>query len=181
MSRASPTPHAVALPYGDRYVRMLRVLSVALGAAGVVFIALAIPAITEQLPVLQPLFGAFALLVTPGLPAALAILSARLSVGVMKALAGCIAVGYLVALAFWMPAMTPPAVPDGGSPWVLGFVAVPAVAAAIAWRPPTAWAFVVIASVGLGLLHYVSSGGTALIGALQNALYGAMFSAIFTA
>jgi signal transduction histidine kinase len=58
---------------------------------------------------------------------------------------------------------------------------VPTVAAAIAWRPAVAWVYVGIASTGLGLLRFASSGGTAVIAALQDALYGAMFAAIMTA
>ncbi|WP_166876616.1 sensor histidine kinase [Salinibacterium sp. ZJ450] len=181
MTGVTPTRGTAAPPHGARYIRIVRVLSVGLGASGVVFIALAIPSITTQLPVLQPWFGLLALLVTPVLPVALSILSRRLPVGVLKVLAGCIGIGYLVVLVLWMPAMTPPALPSGESPWVLGFLALPTVAAAIAWRPAIAWAYVGVASAALGLLRFFASGGSALVVALQDTLYGAMFSAIMTA
>lgn len=150
--------------------RMERVVYTASGIGAIVFGALLFAGpggFVEQRVQLLPWFWVASLTFAVLLPMSLIGVS-RLSVRAARLLARTSVIGFVATQLLWIPAMTVPALADGGDPWLQGINALPATLAAVAWR--SKWAWVVPVSQGpiVALVQLEASTGPALDAVLDG-------------
>ncbi len=156
-------------------------MSGAIGAAGVVFGLLVVPQILAQSTHFPIWFDIVAVAIVFGAPLALGPVSLWGSVGATKRVAGVAAVGYLVVIALWVPALLPGGLgPDSDSPWITSVTAIATTAAAIAWRGAPVAAYVVVTALLVGVARYGSNPAVGIQTAILDAIFTLMFSTIFT-
>lgn len=151
--------------------RVVRTLVVSIGVGSVLFTLLGIPDILTQSAFLNPAFSIAAIALFCGLPPVMAILSIRASVRLLRVLAGVHAVGTLVIVALWVPAMTDPTALEGGPlPWIIGTITVAAVEAALAVPFVAAWAYMVALAIVCGVVRFITYGSPDASQAVQDTI-----------
>ena len=170
---------SAAGPAGGAETRFLRSTALALGFAAVVFGALALPAIQNQIPAMAVWWSALALALVFGLPLAMAVVAPWSSARAIRRWAATIAVAQLAVFITWVPFMTDPALPTAASqPWVFGVTPIGSICAAMAWSVRGLWAYL----PAMGLLVLADRALTSpqpLAVVLDDALYAVMMSAVF--
>lgn len=168
-----------ALPGGLAQTRFLRTTALFFGIATVVFGALALPTIQAQVPVMDGLWSAAALLAVFGLPLGMAVAALWSSVPSIKRWAAVIAVAQLLVLLTWVPFMRTAELPaDASQPWVFGVTAFGATGAAMAWAGKWLWLYLPATGL-LVLMDRALSSPQPVMVPLDDALYAVMFSAVF--
>lgn len=165
---------------GPSQLRLMRMVAAALGLAGVVFGALALPPFLHQhegLPALSAV-GSYAVLI--GVPVLMGLWGSWSHPSVLRVLATIEAVAMLVVLLLWPLAHGEGLPPSDGMPWVLGISAIPIVCMALIMRGAFVWGYLVL----IGVLNVVvmlaaSDRHDAVLVALQTGMYATSFSAIF--
>jgi len=166
---------------GPSSTRLLRITAAIFAVAAVVFGALLLPVITAQLRSLFPGWNATALFVIFGLPIAMGVFSPWSSGLAIRRFAGAIALGQILAMLTWVPAMTEPSLPvNADSAWILGATAIGTTAAGLAWRARFVWVYLAATCILVVVIRYLASPQSFAI-PLQDALYALMFDAIFAA
>lgn len=152
--------------------RVVRTLVVSIGVGSVLFTLLGLPGIIEQHAYLNPVFSIAAVAVFCGLPPIMAVLSLRVPVRTLRILAGVHAVGTLVIVALWVPAMAghEDALAGGALPWVVGTITVAAVEAALAVPFVAAWVYMVALSVACGVVRFITYGSPDASQAVQDTI-----------
>jgi signal transduction histidine kinase len=168
-------------PLGPSLTRILRVIALMFALAGLVFGALVVPNIVAQWSSLLGWWDAIAIFAVFGLPVIMGIVAPWTSGIPIRRLAGCMAIGQLLVMATWLPAMTVRALPTGAdSAWVLGATAIGTTAAALAWRARLVWMYLAVTCLLIIIdRHFASLQPVAI--PLQDALYALMFNSIFAA
>lgn len=149
---------------------MERVVYTAAGIGAIVFGALLFAGpggFVQQRDQLLPSFWVASLSFAVLVPMSL-ILVARLSVRAARVLARAAVVGFIAAQLLWLPAMTVPALADGGDPWLQGINALPATLAAVAWRSNWAWLVPVSQGPIVALVQIQASTGATLDAVLDG-------------
>ncbi|MCU1551140.1 MAG: ATP-binding protein [Glaciihabitans sp.] len=169
------------IPSGPSLTRILRIIAIVFAVAGLVFGALLIPSVLAQESSLLGWWDVLALSLVFGLPVLMGLVAPWSSATTIRRLAGSMAIGQLLVMATWMPAMTVRALPPtANSAWVLGATAIGTTAAALAWRARFVWIYLAATSLLLVVDRALGSPQPAAI-PLQDALYGLMFDSIFAA
>ena len=161
--------------------RVLRTATRVFGLTGAVFFGLTVGQMVEQADYVSSVWQVVAGILTFGAPPALAIVCGRLSYSALQRALRVYAVGFLVMVLSWLPAMTQYPMPPALSPWPLGTTMLGSVAAALAFPPALAWAAIGLDMVLLLVVRYAASGGANLDVALQDATYMTAFVSIFAA
>jgi signal transduction histidine kinase len=151
--------------------RVVRTLVVSIGVGSVLFTLLGLPGIIQQHAFLNPAFSMAAIVVFCGLPPVMAVLSIRVSVRVLRILAGVHSVGTLVIVILWVPAMTDPNALTGGDlPWIISTITVAAVEAAIAVPFVAAWGYMVVLAITSGIVRFITFGSPDASQAVQDSI-----------
>jgi signal transduction histidine kinase len=164
----------------DAVLRITRITTIIVGIAMLAYGALALPAIIAQWSYLNPVYSIGCMVVLFGIPIGLAIAAPRLSLGAIRF--GLIAFGgsFVLALALWVPALVHH-MPTELQPWIQSFTAIPTSAIALAVPPPPAWIYTLAISASDAALRGFPRGFLMSPVPMQDALFGLMFSGIFTA
>lgn len=160
--------------------RVARTITAVAGVATIAFFALAIGQLTAAAPLMSPVYTVVGALIVFGVPPVLAIVGFFVSLDVLKRMLAAYALAFLAVVVLWIPAMMAP-LPAGVAPWPVEVTALATVPAAIAWRPITAWAYLVANSVIIAPLRYFAGGQVDLSVPLQYSFFTLTFAAIFTA
>ena len=170
MSTPRPTP-ALA--------RITRVMALALGTGGLVFCALAASDFLDQFSRFAPWWTIGSAVGFGGSLVVLAGLSWLVSASVLRRVAGAVAFIYLAGMLTVIPALGASQLDAGARPWLTGLATIGASAAAVAWRPPFAWAFLigVVALIGINeaMVHRPIDGQFVV----QETIFDAFFAAVF--
>ncbi|THG30758.1 ATP-binding protein [Naasia lichenicola] len=160
-----------------------RALGASMGAASIVFGALALPTAIQQISLLRPLWSALFIGLLLLLPVVVAVGALIDSLRVMRAAAWALTIALPVATITWIPAMVdPPLIPDDGQPWLLAITAVPTSAACFVLSRRWAWTYVLAASLLTGGLRVITSDGeNHFVLAIGDTLYMILLCSIFAA
>lgn len=168
-------------PIGPSLTRILRIIARIFAVAAVVFGVLLLPGIISQAPYLVGWWDDCALFLLFGLPIVMGTAAAWISGRSIRRLAGAIALGQLLVMLTWLPAMvTTPLPAEANSAWVLGATAIGSTAAGLAWRPRFVWIYLAATCVLVVVVRNLASPQPIAI-PLQDALYTLMFDSIFAA
>jgi two-component sensor histidine kinase len=157
--------------------RIERALFMSTGIGGLVFGGLLAGRISSQWSELEPAFAASAVLVGVILPATLTGLAWVLPIRVLRAMAGGIAVCFVILQFLWVPSMVVPHLEDGAAPWMQGVNAAHATMAAVVWRNRYVWLYGVAQGPIVANVRYLATGGD-LRGALLDGLGAIVFCII---
>lgn len=158
--------------------RIVRVLTLGIGAAGLLFLTLLAPTIAAQWPMYAMWWNLLACGALFGCSIGLVFSSIVHRPATLRRLH---VVGAFVLLA--VTALAPVAslrpVPAGQVPWILDVIAVPTTMAAVGLRPILAWGVTAVAAMLAGIVRTTTGAeGSALIG-LENGVQTATFCAVF--
>lgn len=158
--------------------RIVRVLTLGIGAAGLLFLALLLPSIIAQWPMYAMWWNLLAtgslFACSVGLVVA-SIVHRPLTLRRLHVVGACI----LLTVTAMAPIASVRPVPDGQVPWILDVIAVPTTMAAVGLRPVLAWGVTALAAVLAGIVRTTTGAeGSALIG-LENGVQTATFCAVF--
>ena len=137
--------------------RMVRVLAASIGVGSVLFTLLGLPAILAQHAILNPVYSVVAAAFFCGLPPIIGALSLRVPTRTLRLLAAIHAVGTLILIVLWVPAMTAPDGLAGGAlPWMIATVTVAAVEAAMAAPFIFAAAYMLLIAGASGIVRFIT-------------------------
>jgi signal transduction histidine kinase len=164
----------------DAVLRITRITTVVIGIAIVAFGTLAAPSIIAQWSYLHPAYSIGCMVVLFLIPIVLAIAAPRLSLSAIRF--GLIAFGggFVITLALWIPALQHH-MPIEQQPWIQSFTAIPTSAIALAVPALPAWIYTAAIGSSDAVLRGFPLGFLQSSVPFQDALFGFMFSAIFTA
>ena len=161
--------------------RVMRTIVVVFGIVALVFLALNFTSIVQQSAYLHPAWTISSALIVFGLPPALALTSPALKLVQLRRGLASYAIAFAAIIIGFVPAMVARPMPSELSPWPLGLYSMSAVAAALAWRAPLAWGYLVVVSLLVVPVRVLAAGPEYLTRGLQDALFSVGFVALFTA
>lgn len=161
--------------------RVVRTILTVLGLAAIAYGLLSVGPVLDQERYVRAAWMYPAAFVVFGVPPILALVSRFVSLSTLRTALGVYCVLFVTVVVTWVPAMTAVTMPVATAPWPLAITSLGTVPAALAFRPPLAWAALLVNSAALAAVRFVASGGEYLAVSLQDGLFGAAFSAIFTA
>lgn len=166
---------------GTATARLTRVLYAGAALTGLALVGLAYRSIIDQAAVTDPwwqlTFGA----VLAVSPIGLLVLSWAVPVVALRVVGLSLAGVYLVALALLPIAEQVAPLPGGQQPWMINLLAMVSLAAATALPAPAGWTYLVVESIGAGLVRFITDGSSNVFAAVQDTLYNATTTAIFVA
>jgi len=162
-------------------VGVLRGITVVFGITTLVFVPLTTGYMADQAHLVPPAWQWTAIGIVFVLPPLFAALSFRLSARVLRRLLGGYAVAFAAVALSWLLVMAPEPLPVTSTPWPLSVMGLGTAAAALAWRPAAAWAYLIGAGLAIGPVRHIATGSLAWAPALQDVLYGLTFMSVFTA
>jgi signal transduction histidine kinase len=174
------TMDAVAGDPEHAETRVLRTIVVVFGITTVAFFALTLGTVLAEAPYLQPWWTLVAATVVFGVPPALAVTGRFLRRRTLQVALGGYAIGFLLVVLSFVPAMTVWPMPIDLPPWPLVLTAIGTVAAALAWRPAAVWLYLIANIAAMAPVRYIADGYENLGLAAQDAFFSFAFSAIFT-
>lgn len=165
---------------GPSQLRLMRMVAAALGLAGLVFGALALPPFLQQHEGRLDFLALLSFCVLIGVPILIGVWGTWAPLPVLLALASIEVVAMVVVLVAWPFVHVGDMHDGGGMPWALSISAVPIVCMALVMRGAFVWGYLVL----IGWLNAVvtnaaSVGPDPWLVALQTGLYATSFSAIF--
>jgi hypothetical protein len=161
--------------------RVLRTITTVFGVSGGVFFALTVSQMIAEAEYVSTAWQLAAGIFTFVTPLLLAIVCRWLSFVTLQRALGVYAVGFIIMVATWLPAMTRYPMTLQLSPWPLGATMLGAVAAALAFPPVLAWLALGVNAALVGIVRYLASDGENLDVALQDAVFTVAFVVIFAA
>lgn len=163
--------------------RIRRALGGAIGAASIVFGALAIPPAFQQSPLFAPWWPFTFITLVLVLPAVVAIGALADLVKVMRAAAWALTFALPLAAITWLPAMiNAPLIPSNESHWLAAVSAVATSVACLILRRRWAWSYLVLVCLLLGALRLLTSTGDEhVLIAIEDTLYMILFCGMMTA
>lgn len=159
--------------------RVARTITIVAAVATLVFFALSVGPIVDATSHVVLWYDLVSAGLVFGLPLVVAVIGLFTSLPTLRRMLGAYALVFLLVVVAWVPALTSP-LPPGLSPWPLEVTALATVPAAIAWRPTLVWGYLVINSLLIAPVRYLSSGHTDWTVPLQYAFFTLTFAAIFT-
>lgn len=162
---------------------LLRVMTLALGAGGIVFSLLSLPAFVEQAAMFEPAWsavvgGSLALELT-----VMVTLAWRIMPSLLRALNGILAATYLLGLAVVVPGLHSETVLPASSErlWLVSLATIGASAAAVAWRRWTPWLYLVIVLVFIVIDETATHDSDSWDQVFHETAFDAFFAAVFIA
>jgi signal transduction histidine kinase len=159
----------------------MRTIITVFGVTALVFFALTIGPLFTESAFVQPAWQITAALLVFALPPILAAICPLLTLSAMKRALGAYAIMFALVVVTWLPAMSVHPMPANLSPWPFGLTALGTVPAALAWRAPFAWAYLVGNAAVIAPVRLLAAGSSNVAVGLQDALFTLMFASIFTA
>ena len=161
--------------------RVLRTITTVFGVAGAVFFVLTVSQMIAEAEYINPVWQVTAGVLMFVTPLLLAIVCRRLGFVTLQRILGVYAIGFILIVATWLPAMTRYPMTLQLSPWPLGATMLGCVAAALAFPPAVAWVAIGVNAALVGIVRYQASDGENFDVALQDAVFTIAFVAIFAA
>jgi signal transduction histidine kinase len=166
----------------EALTRIVKVMTMALGAIGLVYGFLTLPGILRQSASIAAWWAWPMVLLTFVLPFVAGVIARWSALRVLRLLAGTVAVGFLAAMLSLKVALAGGYLPlDLGAPGILGVSALASIAAAIAWRPKFVWPYVGLIALLVGVDRVLASPQPILDVASQDALVALFMDTFFTA
>lgn len=159
--------------------RIDRVLYIAVGFGGLIFIALALGTATSQYPLLHVAEGAPLLVLLAVICAMFVVIPSFLPIPVLRVVASVYIVIFTVALAAWLPLQTSTTLPNQASPWLLTIIAVATSCAAIAWSQRWAWSYIIAVCVGAAFVRFFADAKVTVIVATEEFFYMLLICTVF--
>lgn len=175
---ADPAPtRAHGRPASERLTRML---FAGLGVTALVFGALSVGTYFAQVWPPAPALSMAAWLLFFGIPIMIGALSHWAPLRVLRGMAIAESVLYFGIVAFWLILRAEPLPEDADIPWVLGYIAGPAMAVVIGLRDRVGWIHMVVVALTSGVLRTATSTEPIpLLVGVQDALYALLALAVF--
>ena len=174
VDRSTP---ARARPASERLTRMLYA---GLGITAVVFGALSVDTYFAQAWAPAPARSMAAWLLFFGIPIMIGALSTWAPLGVLRGMAVAESILYFGIVAFWLTTRAEPLPAGADIPWVLGYIAGPAMAVAIALSGWIGWIHMVVVCVASGFLRAAtSSDPNPPLAGVQDSLYALLLLSVF--
>lgn len=170
-----------AVPDGPQAAaRVARTITVVAAVATIVFFALSIGPIIAAMPHLLHWYNIVSAVIVFGSPLVIAVIGLFTPLPTLRRMLGTYAILFLVVVVAWVPALTSP-LPAGLAPWPLEVTALGTVPAAVAWRGTYVWGYLILNSVIIAPVRFISAGQVDWTVPLQYAFFTLTFAAIFTA
>ena len=163
------------------YDRVVRTLVLSVGIGSLVFTLLGLPQIIGQSSQMAGAYSAVTIVFFCGLPLVMAAISFRVSVRLLRLLAGAHVVGTLVLLVAWVPAMRVPELEGEPLPWLINTITVATCQAAIALSFAGAWIYMLVIAVVSSVVRYLSYGGGDSSPAVQDGIMLVLISGFMMA
>jgi len=160
--------------------QVIRSVTVVVGLSTLVLLPLTWSAIATEGPHLNPLWQYVAVATVFGFPIALASLAFRLSRRTLRWALGTFAIYFTAVAATFPLAITDGPIPVALSPWPVLITAIGTVPAALAWPPVYAWIWVVINSVLIAPVRFLSAGSPDWTEPAQYAFFTITFAGMFS-
>ena len=160
---------------------VVRVISAVLATTTILFLALTIGSLADQSRYVVAHWQLVAACVIFGLPLVLAAVSRWSSLHALRVMHGAYAVIFAAVVLSWIPACINGPMPIDVAPWTVEMTALSTVPAAVAWRPPVAWGFLIASSLIIAPVRIIADGGADVSLALQFAFFTITVCAVFTA
>lgn len=162
-------------------VGVLRGITVVFGITTLVFLPLTAGYVTDEAEAVPPVWHWSALTIVFFVPPLIAAVAYRVSATTLRRLLGTYAVLFGAVGPSWLAVMGPDPLPVTETPWPLSIMGLGTAAAALAWPPVAAWAYVVAAALVIGPVRYLATGAVEWAPALQDVVYSLTFMSLFTA
>ena len=159
-------------------LRVFRTLAISIGLGSAIFVALGIPAMITQYSVLDPAYAWVTTVFYCGLPVLSGLIAPRASIATLRLFAASHAIGSLLLVLLWIPALHGGTLPIESTPWVNNVVAAAMTTAALSLPTAVAWAYMVSASAAIGVVRYVTYGGGSPNLAFEDAVMAALFCSV---
>ena len=170
-----------AAPEGPQAAaRVARTITVVAAVATIVFFALSIGPIIAAMPHVLPWYNVASTIIVFGSPLVIAVIGLFTPLPTLRRMLGTYAILFVIVVVAWVPALTSP-LPAGLAPWPLEVTALGTVPAAIAWRGTYVWGYLILNSVVIAPVRFISAGQVDWTVPLQYAFFTLTFAAIFTA
>lgn len=160
--------------------RVARTITVVTAAAALLLGGTAIGGMIEALPYLQRWYTPVAAGAIFGGLGIVAVVTFLVPMRGIRIAHGLYAIVFVLVQLAWLPALGH-ATPASVNPWVLEMATLGTVPAIIAWRAWIAWSYLLLNAVIVGVVRYVSNGGTDLSVPLQYAVLTVTLAVLFTA
>lgn len=161
--------------------RVVRSTTVVFGIASLVLLGVNLDKVGAQADSMLAWWTVPAVVVMFAAPPLLAAISGLLSLRWLRLVLGGYAIAFLVVVLSYGPSMKVVSSSTELVPWVLLATSLGTVAAALVWRPPVVWGFLLANIAATGLLRDYANGGVDHGMALEQALFSLGFTSIFTA
>lgn len=161
--------------------RIVRTITAVSGVAALLLFVLALGPMVDETPYLTLSYAIGAPILIFGGYGVLVILTFRLKLRDIRRANGWYALLFLFVVLTWLPSMGAMPLPEDVNPWVLEIVTIGAIPAAIAWRAPFAWAYLLVNSIIVAPIRYLAAGQTDWAVPLQYSLLTLTLGSIFTA
>ena len=161
--------------------RVIRTLSLSVGLGSLVFTLLGLPAIISQFAYLDTVYATVTIAVFCGAPIALAMISFRAPIAVLRAVAITHAMTGTVLLALWVPAMLVDTLPNDEIPWLINMITAATCTAAISMSFLPAWVYLFAMATLSGVVRFVAYGGGDASMAFQDSVMIALISGFMMA
>ena len=159
-------------------LRVFRTLAVSIGLGSAIFVALGIPAMITQYSALDPTYAWVTTVFYCGLPVLSGLIAPRASIATLRLFAATHAIGSLLLLLLWIPALHGGTLPIESTPWVNSVVAAAMTTAALSLPTAAAWVYMVSASAVTGVVRFVTYGGGNPQLAFEDAVMAALFCSV---
>jgi signal transduction histidine kinase len=140
-------------PATNRVVRLLY-LSVSIGS--LVYAGVGLGKAFGEFSTLQPWFAWTSWIFSTAAPVLLGVLALWAPLRVLRLVAGCYGVLFLVVMLAWRPFQVTSGIPGDDSPWTNDIMTVATIAIAISWRARPVWAYVIASALCSGIVRYLS-------------------------
>ena len=158
--------------------RIFRILVLSIGIGSLVFSALALPSMVQQLPHLELGYSIITIGIYCGMPLVLGALAFRLPVRTLRVGALLHALVSLVLLAAWVPSMVSDRLPGDHIPWLINIITAAICMMGLAVRPALAWLYLVIVAAESGVVRYLAYGGGDATLAIQDSIMITLISGV---
>ncbi|WP_010203872.1 sensor histidine kinase [Salinibacterium sp. PAMC 21357] len=160
---------------------VVRVVSAVLAASTLFFFVLTVSSLADHSRYVIAHWQTVAAIAIFGLPLVVAAAARWSSLRAIRIMHGGYAIIFTAVVVSWIPAFINGPMPADVAPWTVGIVGLSTASAAVAWRPPVAWAFLILSSLGVAPIRIIADGGADVSLALQFAFFSITVCAVFTA
>ncbi len=161
--------------------RVVRTLSLSVGLGSLVFTLLGLPAIIAQFAYLNAEYAVVTVVIFCGTPIALAALSFRAPISLLRVVAIAHAVSGTALLVLWLPAMRVDELPNMEIPWLINMITAATCMAAISMPFLPAWVYLFGMATLSGFVRFMAYGGGDASIAFQDSVMISLISGFMMA